>query len=63
MLAKLSMVVDTETITQETSDNVEGFVKLATRMKNLQPIFSKMEVEGASLDVVHFLEKLEACVP
>jgi hypothetical protein len=57
------MVVDTETITQETSDNVEGFVKLATRMKNLQPIFSRMEVEGASLDVVDFLEKLEACVP
>jgi hypothetical protein len=61
------MVVDTDlvrrSIAQETSDNVEGFVKLATRMKNLQPIFSKMEVEGTSLDVVDFLEKLEACVP
>jgi hypothetical protein len=33
------------------------------RMKNLQPIFSKMEVEGASLGVVDLLEKLEACVP
>jgi hypothetical protein len=62
------MVVDTDlarrSIAQETLDNVDGFVKLATRMKNLQPIFSKMEVEGASPDVVvKLLEKLEACVP
>ncbi|KAF8218601.1 hypothetical protein L208DRAFT_1419789 [Tricholoma matsutake] len=52
-------------IPQETSDNVQGFGSLATRMKNLQPIFSKvkeMEIEGTGV-VVDFLEKLEVCVP
>jgi hypothetical protein len=48
--------------TQESSDNVQAFGNLATRMKNLQPIISKvkeMEIERASVD---FLEKLEVCV-
>jgi hypothetical protein len=52
-------------IAQETSDNLQGFGNLATRMENLRPIFLKlkeMEIEGASADVVDFLEKLEACV-
>jgi hypothetical protein len=34
-------------------------------MENLRPIFLKlkeMEIEGASADVVGFLQKLEACV-
>jgi len=52
-------------IAQETSDNVQGFRNLAMRMKNLRLIFSKvkeMEIEGASADIVDFMEKLEACV-
>jgi hypothetical protein len=52
-------------IAKETSDNVQGFGNLATRMENLRPIFSKaklMETEGAGIDMVDFLEKLEACV-
>jgi hypothetical protein len=31
-------------------------------MKNLQPIFLKLKVEGASSGTGDFLEKLEACV-
>ncbi|KAF8234567.1 hypothetical protein L208DRAFT_1393767 [Tricholoma matsutake] len=52
-------------IAQETSDNIQGFRTLATRMKDLQPIFSKvkeMETAGASADIVDFLGKLEVCV-
>ncbi|KAF8239813.1 hypothetical protein L208DRAFT_1385401 [Tricholoma matsutake] len=39
---------------QETSGNTQGFLNLATRMENLQPIFSKMkdmEVEGTTADI------------
>ncbi|KAF8219396.1 hypothetical protein L208DRAFT_1418294 [Tricholoma matsutake] len=39
---------------QETSGNTQGFLDLATRMENLQPIFSKMkdmEVEGTTADI------------
>jgi hypothetical protein len=52
-------------IAKETSDNVQGFGNLATRMENLRLIFSKaklMESEGTGMDMVNFLEKLEACV-
>ncbi|KAF8233573.1 hypothetical protein L208DRAFT_1395465 [Tricholoma matsutake] len=50
---------------QETSDNIQGFRTLATQMKDLQPIFSKvkeMEIAGASADIVDFLRKLEVCM-
>ncbi|KAF8223817.1 hypothetical protein L208DRAFT_1411328 [Tricholoma matsutake] len=44
---------------QETSGNTQGFLNLATRMENLQPIFSKMkdmEVEGTTTDIFKKLE-------
>ena len=49
-------------VTQETSDNVQGFGNLTTRMKNLQPIFSKVKEMEIGVDIVDFLAKLEACV-
>ncbi|KAF8218846.1 hypothetical protein L208DRAFT_1419322 [Tricholoma matsutake] len=44
---------------QETSGNTQGFLNLATRMENLQPIFSKMkdmEVKGTTVDIFKKLE-------
>ena len=49
-------------IIQETSDNVQGFKSLGTRLTNLRAILLKMEIEGTSADRVSFLEKLEVCV-
>jgi hypothetical protein len=52
-----------EATTQETSDNIQGFANLATRMETLRRIFSDvklMDIEGASA-VVGFLQKLETC--
>ncbi|KAF8233063.1 hypothetical protein L208DRAFT_1396393, partial [Tricholoma matsutake] len=44
---------------QETSGNTQGFLNLATRMENLQRVFSKMkdmEVEGTTVDIYQKLE-------
>ena len=50
-------------IIQETSDNVQGFEDLGTRLTNLQPILLKVnETETDSADVVILIAKLEEFV-
>jgi hypothetical protein len=66
MLAKMFKVhidLTLGIITQETSDNVQGFESLATRMKNLEPILleaNEVKTKGIGVNVISFLERLEA---
>jgi hypothetical protein len=65
MLAKMFKVhinLTLRIITQETSDNVQGFENLATWMKNLKPILlevNEVKTKGIGVNIISFLERLE----